>query len=93
MQVGDDPEVRLHGRMEDPSEGFGEAIGLLDDSRDMVQDNMAVVFPVLDSKGLDVNVPAAFGGDTVVDKCLVCLGRDVCKQYLHSDTHCLANHC
>ena len=51
--------------VEDPAERFGQSIRGVDRARDMLQNNIALIFPFLNGKMLDVNMPGAdrgFGG-------------------------------
>ena len=54
--------------MQDPPKGFRHVIRWVDDSRDVDHDNVAILFPVLDGKVLDINVPRAIGGVTGIDE-------------------------
>ena len=53
--------------MEDPAERFGEVIRWVENSSNMVHDNILGVLPVLNGKVLDVNVTGALGRDLRVD--------------------------
>jgi hypothetical protein len=48
--------------MEDPTEGFGEGIGRVDDARDMDHDDVAVAFPLLQGEVLNIDMARALGG-------------------------------
>ena len=48
-------------RVEHPSQGFSEVIAGIENPRDMSHNNIASVFPLLDSKVLDVDVARAVG--------------------------------
>ena len=53
--------------VEDPTKWFGEVVTGIDDARAVSHDDVAVSFPILDGKVLDVNVAGAFGRDTGID--------------------------
>ena len=64
--------VMTHGTpnmtlVEDPSKGLGERIRGVDDPRNVLQDDIAVLFPFLDGEVLDVNVPGPRGRPGGVD--------------------------
>ena len=45
--------------MENPAESFGECVRWVDRTRDVFQDDIALVLPLLDGKMLNRNVPGA----------------------------------
>ena len=45
--------------MEDPSQCLGKGVGWVDDARDVFQDNVALLFPFLNSKVLNGDVARA----------------------------------
>lgn len=53
--------------VEHPPQSFGKPINRIDDSQDVVKENVLLFFPVLDSKELDVNMATSFRGDAVID--------------------------
>ena len=53
--------------MEDPAKRLGEVIGRVDLPWDVFHDDMALMFPVLNGKPLDVDVTRSLGGDISVD--------------------------
>jgi hypothetical protein len=53
--------------VEDPSQGFGQCIGRVDDARDVVKDDVATFFPILDCEELNIDMATPLRGDTVVD--------------------------
>ena len=53
--------------MEDPTEGLGEIIGRVDDARDVFQDDVLGILPILDGKVLNINVAGALSRNTSVD--------------------------
>ena len=42
--------------MKDPAKRLGEVIGIVDDAREVNQENVTIVLPILDGKVLDGNV-------------------------------------
>ena len=50
--------------MKDPTQRLGEVIGWVDDSWNVVHDDVTIIFPLLNSKPRDVNM---FSGDLRVD--------------------------
>mmetsp|Transcript_88268 Transcript_88268/g.172642 ORF Transcript_88268/g.172642 Transcript_88268/m.172642 type:complete len:84 (+) Transcript_88268:39-290(+) len=53
-------------RVEDPAERFGQIVRRIKDARNMLEDDVTGVLPVLDSKELDEDVAGALGGDTCI---------------------------
>ena len=53
--------------VKDPAKGFGQVVGGVEDTRDVLHDNVASFFPFLDCKELYVDVARSFSGDAVVD--------------------------
>ncbi len=53
--------------MEDPAEGLGKVVRWVENSSDVVHDNVLRVLPVLDGKVLDINVTRTFRRDLGVD--------------------------
>jgi hypothetical protein len=54
-------------RMEDPGNGFRQAVGGIDDARDVDQFNVASLFPVLNREALNIDMARTRGGSTSVD--------------------------
>ena len=53
--------------VEDPTKGLSESIGGVDDARDVGQDDIVTILPVLYGKHLYVNVSATFSRNAVID--------------------------
>ena len=53
--------------MKDPAKGLGKRISWIDNTIDVTQKDEFFVFPTLDCKFLNVNMPAMLSGNTVVD--------------------------
>jgi len=53
--------------MQNPSKGFGQVIGRIDDPGNELHDNGARFLPILHSEVLDINVTRSLSGHTSVD--------------------------
>jgi hypothetical protein len=53
--------------VEDPTEGLSEGVGNIDDARNMSENNVATLFPFLNSKKLDINVSGAISWFARID--------------------------
>ena len=53
--------------MEDPAKRFGEVITRIENARAESHKDMAGIFPILDGKVLNINVPGAFRGYLGID--------------------------
>ena len=60
--------VRAMSGVKHPTEWFCEIITGVDDTRDVGEDNVSSLFPVLDGKQLYVNVPGAFSWVLGIDE-------------------------
>ena len=53
--------------MQNPTQGFCQVIRWVDDTRDVLENDVSSILPVLDSKELDVNVPGSLSWLSGID--------------------------
>ena len=54
--------------MKDPAKGLGQVITGIEDTRDVIQNNVTICFPILNSKPLDSNVARVLSGLLGIDQ-------------------------